>query len=133
MENGYYKQCKEFEECNRLINDYYLKGMYKECFDGHLKLAEKGYPLAECQVGYFYYEGQGVERNLLKSFFWTERAAIHGDRDAQCNLADLFYLNGIVVEKDFDKAKEWFIKAALQGNDYAVQRCKELNIDIYDT
>jgi TPR repeat protein len=127
---NYYKPCKELDECNRLIKEYFEKGLYKECFEGHLRLAEQGYALAECQVGYFYYEGLGVEKDARKAFYWTERAALHGDRDAQCNLAVLFYLNGVAVEKDFEKAKEWLLKAALQGNDYAIERCNELNIEI---
>lgn len=126
----YYKPCKELDECNRLIDEYFKNGLYQKCFEGHLVLAEQGYPLAECQVGYFYYDGLGVKQNMEKAFYWMERAAIHGDRDAQCNLADLFYLEGIVVDKDFEMAKKWFIDAALQGNDYAIQRCAELGIEI---
>ena len=97
---NYYKPCKELDECNRLIDMYLKPGLYKKCFEGHLKLAEEGYPLAECQVGYFYYEGIGVEKDMEKSFYWTERAAEHGDRDAQYNMAELFYEPGIVVDKD---------------------------------
>lgn len=31
-------------------------------------MAEQGYPLAECQIGYFYYEGLGVEKDLEKHY-----------------------------------------------------------------
>ena len=72
---GYYAPCPEFDACNRLIQEYFQTGQYAQCFQGHLALAERGYPLAECQVGYFYYEGLGVERDLEKSFQWTRRAA----------------------------------------------------------
>ena len=48
----------------------------------------RGYPLAECQIGYFYYEGLGVEKDLEKALYWTRRAAEHGDRDGQYNLAE---------------------------------------------
>ena len=78
---GYYQPCPEFDECNRLINEYFETKQYEKCFQGHLPLAEKGYPLAECQVGYFYYDGLGVEKNAEKAFYWTKRAAEHGDRD----------------------------------------------------
>ena len=87
---GYYAPCPEFDECNRLIREYFQTGQYERCFQGHLALAEQGYPLAECQVGYFYYEGLGVEQDLEKSLYWTRRAAEHGDRDAQRNMADWF-------------------------------------------
>lgn len=128
--NNYYKPCKEFDECNELIEKYFLTEQYEKCFLGHLPLAEKGYPLAECQIGYFYYEGLGVEKDVEKAFYWTERAAIHGDWDAQFNLADLFYLTGLVVDKDFEKAKEWLIKAAKQNHDLAIEKCRELGIEI---
>lgn len=130
MTDNYYSPCKELDRCNELIHKYFETQQYVECFQGHLELAEQGYPLAECQVGYFYYAGLGVEKDMQKAFYWTKRAALHGDRDAQCNLADLFYLEGIAVEKNFSKAKEWLIKSALQNNDYAIKRCKELEIEI---
>ena len=58
--SDYYAPCKELDECNALIEQYWNTKRYELCFAGHLKLAEKGYPLAECQVGYFYLEGYGV-------------------------------------------------------------------------
>lgn len=63
---GYYKPCKEFEQCNRLIEEYFKTGQYEKCFAGHLALAEAGYPLAECQGGYFYYEGLDVEKDRTR-------------------------------------------------------------------
>lgn len=67
-----------------------------------MELAEKGYPLAECQVGYFYLEGLGVEKDLPKAFYWTERAATHGDWDGQYNLGS-FYEDGVGVAQDLEK------------------------------
>ena len=99
MASNYYKPCAELNECDRLIEEYFLKGQYAECFKGHLRLAEKEYPLAECQTGYFYHKRLGVEKDMKKSFFYTERAARHGDRDAQFNLANWFYEPGVIVEK----------------------------------
>ena len=105
---SYYTPCKEFDACNELIERYWKTGQYEQCFRGHLQLAEKGYPLAECQVGYFYLEGIGVQKNLEKAFYWTERAAQHGDRDAQFNLG-WFYENGIVVAKDLEQFCEGLV------------------------
>ena len=92
---------------------------YDRCFEGHLELAEKGYPLAECQVGYFYLEGLGVEKDTAKALYWTERAAKHGDRDGQYNLG-WFYEEGIGTERDVEKAKYWYERAAEQGHELAV-------------
>lgn len=126
MASSYYKPCPELDACNNLINQYYLQGDYATCFAGHLTLAEKGYPLAECQVGYFYAEGLGVPKDMEKSFYWTERAAQHGDQDAQYNLATLFYQPGVVVAQNLDAARHWLGLAAAQGHNCAQAELERL-------
>lgn len=129
MSDSYYKPCKELAICNELIEKYFNTQQYEKCFQGHLALAGQGYPLAECQVGYFYYEGLGVKKDLKKAVYWTRRAAEHDDRDGQCNLA-WFYEEAIGVEQDRKQAEFWYRKAALQDHDIAVRKCEELGIDI---
>ncbi len=129
MSEPYYKPCRELDICNGLIEKYFNTQQYEACFQGHLELAQQGYPLAECQVGYFYYDGLGVEKDLEKAVYWTRRAADHGDRDGQCNLA-WFHEDGIGVAQDLEQAAFWYRKAALQNHDLAIQRCKELGIDL---
>ena len=126
MASAYYRPCPELDRCNELIEQYYLKGDYEPCFAGHLALAEQGYPLAECQVGYFYYEGLGTERDLRRSFYWTERAAQHGDRDAQCNLAVWFYGPGVVVPRDAVLQRHYLTLAVEQGHEGARAELKRL-------
>ncbi len=82
----------------RAIERCWSAGEYELCFLGHLELAKRGYPLAECQVGYFYLKGYGVPADLERAVYWTCRAAEHGDWDAQYNLAS-FYEEGAGVEK----------------------------------
>ena len=113
------------EECNRLIEAYWNTKQYDKCFDGHLVLAKQGYPLAECQVGYFYLKGLGVCQDFEQAFYWTQRSAQHGDRDAQCNLAS-FYEDGIGTQRDMQQAKYWYAQAALQNQEIALQKQKEL-------
>ena len=129
MADAYYKPCAELDKCRELIQKYFETGQYGPCFTGHLELAEREYPLAECQVGYFYLEGLGVERDLSKALYWTERSACHGDRDGQYNLA-WFYEKGIGVKPDLEKAKHWYRMSALQGHDLAVKKCEEWKIEI---
>ena len=64
MSESYYKPCRELDICNELIEKYFNTKQYEKCFEGHLVLAKQGYPLAECQIGYFYYDGLGVEKDL---------------------------------------------------------------------
>ena len=129
MSEPYYKPCRELDICNELIEKYFNTQQYEKCFEGHLALAEQGYPLAECQIGYFYYDGLGVEKDLEKAVYWTRRAADHGDRDGQCNLA-WFYEDAIGVERDMEQSIFWYRKAALQGHDFAIEKCKELGVDL---
>lgn len=124
---GYYKPCKEFDQCNRLIEKYFKTGQYEKCFQGYLVLAEGGYPLAECQGGDFYHEGLGVEKDLSQAFAWTKRAAEHGDWDAQYNLAE-FYEEGIGTAADLAQAKYWYQQAAGQNHAFALKKCQELGI-----
>ncbi len=129
MSNQYYRPCRELDICNELIEKYFNTKQYEKCFEGHLALAGQGYPLAECQVGYFYCEGLGVEKNLEKAVYWTRRAAVHGDRDGQCNLA-WFYEDGIGVERDMEQAVFWYRQAALQNHSLAVKKYTELGVDL---
>ncbi len=128
MSESYYKPCKELDICNELIEKYFNTQQYEKCFEGHMLLAAQGYPLAECQVGYFYYDGLGVEKNLDKALFWTKRAAEHGDRGGQYNLA-WFNEEGIGVEQNLAQAKYWYKQAALQNHDMAIEKCSELGIE----
>lgn len=126
---GYYKPCWELDRCNEIIDKYWESRQYEPCFQEHLKLAEEtGYPLAECQVGYFYLEGFGVEKNLERAFYWTERGAAHGDWDAQYNLAEM-YEKGVGVEANMEKAIYWYKAARAQGHDLAEEKCAELGIE----
>lgn len=129
---SYYKSCRELDICNELIEKYFETQQYEKCFEGHLVLAKQGYPLAECQIGYFYYEGLGVEKDLEKAVYWTRRSAEHGDRDGQYNLA-WFFEEAIGVERDMEQAIFWYRKAALQNHDLAIEKCKELGIDLNET
>lgn len=54
-----------------------------------MKLAERGYSLAECQIGYFYYTGIGTDKSIDKALYWTERALAHGDPDAAEGLNEI--------------------------------------------
>ena len=74
---GYYQPCPEYDECNRLINEYFETKQYEKCFQGHLPLAEKGYPLAECQfnLACFYEEGIGTGIDMEAAKVWYGKAA----------------------------------------------------------
>lgn len=88
MPSNYYKPCPELDECV-VLNKYWDNDKNK-WFEGYLDIADRtNYPLAECQVGWCYLEGIGTSKEINKAIEYTTRGAIHGDRDAQYNLAKL--------------------------------------------
>ena len=127
MASRYYAPCRELEICDSLFSQYWEAGEYGRIFSGLLPLAEQGYPLAECQVGYFYAEGLGVERDLDKALLWTRRAAEHGDRDGQFNLG-CFYEEGTVLARSMEQAALWYQRAARQGHTEAAERLRALGV-----
>ena len=126
MASGYYKPCKELDACVAL-DRYWNSQEYDKWFTGHLPLAEQGYPLAECQIGYCYLKGLGVAKDLERAFAWTLRAAEHGDRDGQYNLGAL-YEEGLGVKRDLERAARWYLAAARQDHDLAAKKCEELRL-----
>ena len=127
MASRYYAPCRELEICDSLFSQYWEAGEYGRIFSGLLPLAEQGYPLAECQVGYFYAQGLGVERDLDRALLWTRRAAGHGDRDGQFNLG-CFYEEGTALARDMEQAALWYQMAARQGHTVAAERLRALGV-----
>ena len=82
------------------------------------KAAEKGGKIAQCNLGFCYYKGSGVEKNDQKAFEWYKKSAEQGYTEAQCNLGDC-YNYSIGVARNVTKAEFWYKKAAEQGDKYA--------------
>ena len=87
----------------------------KEEFEKTKSKAEKGDRVAQCNLGWFYYKGEGVERDFKEAFKWYQKAAEQGVAKAQSNLG-LMYEKGRGVEQDFKEAMKWYRKAAEQGD-----------------
>src|SRR3989339_10642 len=64
--------------------------------------------------------------NIIKAFFWYEKAAEANLAIAQYNLG-MIYFEGAIVEKDEVKAKELWQKAADQGLEAAVKLMYSIN------
>ncbi|MCP5144352.1 MAG: sel1 repeat family protein [Gammaproteobacteria bacterium] len=74
-------------------------------------LAEAGNPLAQAHLGYMYYVGEGVRRDLVEAVQWYRRAAEQGNADAQYNLG-VAYAFGEGVERDPEQAALWYQRAS---------------------
>jgi TPR repeat protein len=63
--------------------------------------------------------GTGI--NKRTAFYWYEKAARHGQADAQYRLGRL-YESGEGVKKDMKRAAHWYRRAARNGNKEAKLR-----------
>eukprot|EP00729_Bicosta_minor_P013103 gene13103-biopygen14212 len=77
-------------------------------------------PAAQCNLGCWYDEGEGVEQDHVAAVKWYRKSAEAGDAMAQYNLGGM-YCNGKGVEQDHVEAGKWFRKAAEAGN--AIAQC----------
>ncbi|POG78598.1 hypothetical protein GLOIN_2v1535801, partial [Rhizophagus irregularis DAOM 181602=DAOM 197198] len=80
-----------------------------------------------------YKNGEGIEKNLEKAFYWYQKAAERGHVKAMTNLAS-YYEIGEGTEKNLEKAFYWYQKAAENGTEknlekafYWQQRATESN------
>ena len=81
-------------------------------------IAEEGNPDAQNNLGVFFAEGKGVERNEYEAFKWFKLAAEQGHQDAITNVGFCYY-DGFGVKQDYSEAIIWFRKAAELGYDRA--------------
>ena len=61
-----------------------------------------------------YFTGTGVKQDIQKAAYWYEKAAGHGNPDAQ-NEIGYFYQAGIGVPKDNQRALHWYQLSAASG------------------
>ena len=87
-------------------NRYFQAKQYAKAFDCYEKAATAGHSGAQYNLGVFYMEGLGTEKDFAKAVEWFEKAASQGEKDAQYNLA-VMYQEGVGVEKDPEKANYW--------------------------
>jgi TPR repeat protein len=80
--------------------------------------AEQGNAEAQCQLGWMYQHGHGVEQSDEEAVAWYRKAADQGNATAQCSLGGL-YADGRGVGQSDAEAMAWYGKAAGQGNAYA--------------
>jgi len=82
--------------------------------------AIKGSAKAQYTIGWFYYAGECVEKDLKKAYDWFKQSAEQGYDDAINNLGEC-YLHGYGCETDKAKGYELIKKAADRYNTYAFE------------
>ena len=93
----------------------YKKNDYPEAVKWYRKSAEQGYAAAQCNLGYCYKKGQGVEQSYVEAVKWYRKSAEQGNAVAQCNLG-YSYEKGQGVPQSYFEAVKWYLKSAEQGD-----------------
>jgi TPR repeat protein len=76
-------------------------------------------------------DGKGTPEDPRKSFLLNAQAAESGLRDAVLAMG-WFYLNGVGVEQDIQRAKRWYRKSARQGDPRAMFSLGQMAYDQRD-
>jgi TPR repeat protein len=89
--------------------------------------AKRGNANAQFGLGLFYKQGShGLTQSSKRAIELYTLAAEQGDPQAQNNLGTI-YANGEGIETSYSKAREWWTKAAAQGNKNAIDGLKQLD------
>ena len=75
------------------------------------KAAELGHELAQHGLGFMYMEGDCAEQNGELAVKWFTAAAEQGLQGSQTTLGMMYEQGTAGIEKDPEKAKEWYSKA----------------------
>ena len=92
----------------------YKRGDYAAAMEEWRKDADTGDPRAQYNLGYMFYEGQGVPQSKRRAIGLWMKAAEQGVAQAQHNLA-LSYLSGDLGTKDAKAALFWIEKSVQSG------------------
>ena len=87
---------------------------YNEAIKWYRKAADLGSIFAQSQLGWIYFNGNGVERDDREAVKWHRQAAVQGDGYAQYQLGN-HYARGLGVREDYTESFKWFSLAAEQG------------------
>lgn len=119
-ENGYSTGMSNYARC--LYYGIGCEKKYDEAYKWLIKAAESDDKNdgAQYMLGILYFNGDGVEKDLVRSAQWYRKAAENGHESAQYELA-LCYLYGDGVEASADEAIHWFKAGSALGD----TRCEE--------
>ena len=78
--------------------------------------AEKGYPAAQAQMGYYYANGLGVTRDEEEAVRWFKLASKQGNAQAQSSLANFHSRGAGGLSRDLAEAARLYKLASDQGN-----------------
>jgi uncharacterized protein len=82
-------------------------GDYTSAYRTFKRLAKRGYPDAQFQLGMLYLHGQGTGQNTQQGVNWLKQAAEDGYLFLAANELGQIYLSGQWVERNETEAIKW--------------------------
>jgi len=95
-------------------------GDFAEAYCIMRPLAEAGDADAQYNIGWMYLNGYGLRTNDTLALQWWEKASDQGNTDASFSIAMLYNLGEGEVTKDTDKAIDYYLIAAKDGQEDAI-------------
>lgn len=108
---GYPAAAQSWDE----VMEWYNAGDYPAALEGFKELADDGEPTAQNNLGFMYYEGQGVPQDYVEAARLYRLSADQGHLTAQYNLGYMYH-EGQGVPQDHVEAAKWYRLSADQGN-----------------
>jgi len=99
---------------------------YEKAIEYNTLAAQQGDPNALFGLATMYEEGEGVATSIEKAVEFYTSAANQGHASAQCNLGCM-YVNGEGVDQSNELGRAWWIKAAVQDQEIALQLLQRLD------
>jgi len=104
-----------------------VKQSDKKTIELYEMAAKRGLASAQNNLGNYYSQGiHGLTQSSKKAIEFLTLAANQGHPTAQLNLG-VIYAKGEGFETSYSKAREWFTKAAAQGDKEAIKGLKLLD------
>lgn len=94
-------------------------GNFAEAYCVLKPYAESGDAEAQYNIGWMYLNGYGLMMNDSEALEWWQRASEQGYTDASFSIAMLYSLGEGQVERDMDKAIEYYLMAIEDGHEDA--------------
>jgi TPR repeat protein len=95
-------------------------GDFAEAYCIMRPLAEAGDADAQYNIGWMYLNGYGLRSNDNLALQWWEKASEQGNSDASLSIGMLYSLGEGDVARDLDKAIDYYLLAAADGQEDAI-------------
>jgi len=101
-------------------------GDFAEAYCIMRPLADQGDADAQYNIGWMYLNGYGLRVNDSLALQWWNKASEQGHTDASFSIGMLYSLGEGEVPKDMDKAIDYYLVAAVDGQEDAVSILKSM-------